>query len=48
MELKAIPEHRKNSREHILIMAYEKCLRDREEIEELRKTRDTSRYVLRN
>lgn len=48
MELKSIPEQRRTAREHILILAYEKFLRDREEIQELRISRDTSRSVLSN
>ncbi|KAG0616571.1 hypothetical protein M758_5G126000 [Ceratodon purpureus] len=43
MELKSIPEQRRTAREHILIMAYEKYQYCREEIQELRMSRDTSR-----
>jgi hypothetical protein len=46
MGLKSIPEQRRTAREHILILAYEKFLRDREEIQDLRMSRDTSREAL--
>lgn len=46
MQLKCIPEQRRTAREHILILAYEKYQRDREEIQELRMSRDNSRSVL--
>jgi len=48
MELKSIPEQRRTAREHILILVHDKFLRDREEIQELRISRDTSRSVLSN
>jgi hypothetical protein len=48
MELKSIPEQRRTAREHILIMAYEKYQCCREEIQELRMSRDISRSVLSN
>ena len=46
MELKSIPEHQRTARECILIMAYEKYQSCHQEIQELRMSRDTSRYVL--
>jgi hypothetical protein len=45
LELKAIPEEQRSAREHILMLAFEKFYKDREEMEALRKSRDTSRFV---
>ncbi len=45
LELRGIPEECRTARDHILLLAFEKFYKYREEIEELRRTRDSSRFV---
>jgi len=46
LELRGIPEECRTARDHILLLAFEKFYKYREEIEELRRSRDSSREAL--